>query len=334
MWHEGELKLTQMMNAAVATDNGLELRQIARPVPVAGQILVRVAAAGMNRADLNAARGAGVASKDSLGKPIGMEWAGEIVEIGEQVEGFKPGDLVMCTGSGGYAEFAVAVAGRALKLDRGFDLQRAATLPLALMTAHDAVMSNGRLQKGDVVLVQGASSAVGLMALQIAKLKGAGIVAGTSTNAERRSKLSDFGATHTYDPTDSAWMGELMDASSNKGVDLTIDMVSGASVDSSMKVAAVRGRIINVGRLGGESATFDFDLHAAKRLQYIGVTFRTRTVAEVLEIVSRMKTDLWADVSAGKLRLPIDRQFSLSEAPSAHSYMAANKHFGKIVLIP
>jgi len=324
----------QKMRAGVAGENGLELCEVARPVPSAEQVLVHVAAAGMNRADLNAAKGAGVASKDSLGKPIGMEWAGEVVETGSDVRGFKAGDLVMCSGTGGYAEYAVSDAGRTLKLDSTFDLKQAATLPLALLTAHDAVITNGRLQNGDAVLVQGASSAVGLMALQIARLKDASIVAGTSINAERRSRLSEFGATHALDPKDASWADTLMSATAGKGVNLIVDMVSGASVNLSMKVAAVRGRMVNVGRLGGTKAEFDFDLHAAKRLDYIGVTFRTRTIAEIREIVSRMYKDLWEDVQAGRLSLPIDSSFSLADAPTAHTHMAANAHFGKIVIIP
>src|SRR6266536_3407771 len=187
--------MTQSMRAAVASENGLELRNIACPQPTAEQVLVRVAAAGMNRADLNAAKGAGVASKDAFGKPIGMEWAGEVVDVGRDVKDLEAGDMVMCSGTGGYAEFAVADAGRTLKLKPGFDMTKAAVLPLALLTAHDAVVTNGRLRRGDAILVQGGSSAVGLMSLEIAKLKGAGVIAGTTANAERRGRLSDFGAT-------------------------------------------------------------------------------------------------------------------------------------------
>jgi len=324
----------QTMRAAVAGENGLEFRDIARPQPTAEQVLVRVAAAGMNRADLNAAKGAGVASKDAFGKPIGMEWAGEIVEVGPHVKHLKAGDMVMCSGIGGYAEFAVADAGRALKLNPGFDMRKAAVLPLALLTAHDAVVTHGKLQRGDAILVQGGSSAVGLMALQIAKLKGAAVIAGTSTHAKRRGRLHEFGATLALDPASVSWTNDLMKATNGAGVNVIVDMVSGPSVDLSMKVAAVRGRMINVGRLGGTRAEFDFDLHAAKRLDYIGVTFRTRTLDEIRQIVSRMRDDLWEYIEAGTLSLPVDSSFPLADARAAHKHMAANLHFGKIVLIP
>ena len=326
--------MTEMMQAGVASESGLAVREVARPTPGAGQVLVRVAAAGMNRADLNAAKGAGVASKESLGKPIGMEWSGVITEIGEGVRGFTAGDRVMCSGSGGYAEYVVADAGRALKLEGDFDMRRAAVLPLALLTAHDALITHGRLAKGGAVLVQGASSAVGLMTLQIARQMGAEVIAGTSSNAERRGRLKEFGATLALDPSDASWADALLAASGGKGVDVVVDMVSGPAVNLCMKAAAVRGRIVNVGRLGGVKADFDFDLHAARRLDYIGVTFRTRTLAEVREIVSRMHGDLWDHVMAGRLSLPIDSVFPLAEAPAAHQRMAANAHFGKIALIP
>ena len=326
--------MTQTMRAGVASENGLELREVAHPLPAAEQILVRVAAAGMNRADLNAAKGAGVASKDALGKPIGMEWAGEVVNVGRDVRDFRAGDMVMCSGTGGYAEFAVADAGRALKLKPGFDMKTAAVLPLALLTAHDAVVTNGQLRRGDAVLVQGASSAVGLMSLQIAKLKGASVIAGTSTNAGRRGRLHEFGATLALDPANVTWTDDLMQATNGMGANLIVDMISGPSVGLSMKVAAVRGRMINVGRLGGTKAEFDFDRHAAKRLDYIGVTFRTRTRDEIRQIVSRMRDDLWEHIEAGTLVLPLDSSFPLADARAAHKHMAANAHFGKIVLIP
>lgn len=323
--------MTPMMRAGVSTPDGLAVREVPRPVPGDGQVLVRVAAAGLNRADLDAARGAGVADPKSLGRPIGMEWAGEVVETGTAVTGFRPGDRVMCSGSGGYAEYAVADMGRTLPLG-GLDVRQAAVLPLALMTAHDALVTNGRLRAGEAVLVQGASSAVGLMALQIARLKGAAVIVGTSSDAERRGRLPGFGATLALDARQEGWTGEVLAATGGRGVDLVVDMVSGPLVNPTMTVTAVRGRMVNVGRLGGMTAAFDFDLHAARRIDYIGVTFRTRTVDEVRAIVHRVREDLWDAVQSGTLSLPIDRRFTLDDAPAAHAHMRANAHFGKILL--
>lgn len=323
------------MKAGVASSNGLEIRTVPRPSPGPEQVLVRVAAAGMNRADLNAAKGAGVASPESLGKPIGMEWAGEVVEIGRSVSNIKVGQRVMCSGSGGYAEYAVADHGRTIALEgTPLSLVQAAALPLALLTAHDAVVTNGRLAAGESILIQGASSAVGLMSMQIARRVGASLVVATSTNYQRRNALTEFGASLVIDPSEEDWPQQVLDATDGKGVNVVIDMVSGKTVNQNMRASGVLGRIVNVGRLGGASTNFDCDLHAQKRLAYIGVTFRTRTLHEVREIDRRMQTDLWPAIVSGDIGLPVDSEFSLEDGPTAHAYMAANRHFGKIVLKP
>jgi NADPH:quinone reductase len=197
---------------------------------------------------------------------------------------------------------------------------------------HDALVSNGRLKSGESVLIQGASSGVGLMGLQIAKLKGARLVIGTSTSAERRARLKEFGADLALDSRDAAWPDAVAKATDGKGVDLIIDQISASVANQNMKAAAILGRIVNVGRLGGMKGEFDFDLHALKRIAYIGVTFRTRSLDEVRAIVRRMREDLWEAIEAGKLHLPIDRTFPLEEAAAAQAHMRANAHFGKIVL--
>ena len=170
------------------------------------------------------------------------------------------------------------------------------------------------------------------MGLMIAKHMGSGFVIGTSTNDARRARLKEFGADLALDSCDPEWPEQAQKATGGKGVNLIVDMISGPVANQNMKAATVLGRIVNVGRLGGLRAEFDFDLHALKRIAYVGVTFRTRSVDEVREIVRRMRADLWDAVAAGKLRLPIDRIFPLAEAPAALAYMRSNAHFGKIVL--
>jgi len=315
----------------VSSPNGLELRDIPQPEPKPNEVLVRVKACGLNRADLSAARaslGHGV-----MGAALGLEWAGEVVSAGAEAKAFKPGDRVVCSGSGGYAEYAVADHGRTLPLPAGFSFEQAAVLPVALNTLHNALVTQGRLKAGESVLIQGASSGVGLMGLQIAKLKGAKPVIGSATNDGRRARLKEFGADVAIDTRNEKWADQMLEATGGKGVDLTVDMVSGALVTPLMKATAVLGRIVNVGRLGGQKAEFDFDLHAAKRIDYIGVTFRTRSLEEIREIVRLMKADLWDAVIAGKLKLPIDRTFKLDEAIAAQAHMKANQHFGKIALV-
>jgi NADPH2:quinone reductase len=151
------------MKAAVATENGLEVRDISQPKPKPFEILVKVKAAGLNRADLAAAKGRG--GHGAVGATVGLDWAGEVVEAGADAKGgFKPGDRVMCAGSGGYAEYAVCDWGRVVPIPDDMTFEHAATLPVALGTMHDALVTNGHLKAGDSVLIQGASSGVGLMA--------------------------------------------------------------------------------------------------------------------------------------------------------------------------
>jgi NADPH2:quinone reductase len=238
----------------------------------------------------------------------------------------------MCSGSGGYAEYAVTDWGRVLPMPAPMSFEQASTLPVALSTLHNALITAGRLRPGESVLIQGASSGVGLMGLQIARLVGAGIVIGSSTNDARRARLNEFGADLAIDTRDAAWPEAVLEATRGRGVDLVVDMLSGPLVSQTMRATALLGRIVNVGRLAGTRAEFDFDLHALRRIDYIGVTFRTRTIDEVREIGRRMRADLWQAVSAGRLSLPIDRRFPLDAAAEAQRHMRENRHFGKIVL--
>jgi NADPH2:quinone reductase len=321
------------MKAGVASPSGVVVREIAEPRPKPTEILVKVRAIGVNRADLGAALG-DTSHGASTGTPIGGEFAGEVIEVGSEVTDHKPGDRVMCHSFGSYAEYAVADYGRAVPIPASLSFEEGATLAIGLNTLHDALVSKGRLAPGETVLIQGATSGVGLVGLQIAKLKGASIVFGSSTNDARRARLKEIGADATVDTRDPSWPKLILEATDGKGINLTVDMVSGSTVNQSMEAAALRGRIVNVGRLGGMKAEFDFDLHARKRIEYIGVTFRTRTIDEIRDIVRKMRADLWDDVAEGKIRVPIDRTYPLDQAAAAHEHMRANSHFGKILLIP
>jgi NADPH2:quinone reductase len=322
------------MKAGVVGDKGLEIRDVPAPLPKPNEILVRVRAAGLNRAELGMAAGHKHGNLGGAGAVVGLEWSGEVVELGGEVPaGFKPGDRVMCSGSGAYAEYAVTDWGRVGRIPaNNMSFEQAATLPIALQTMHDALVTNGRLTSGEAVLIQGASTGVGLMGLQIAKQRGAALVIGSSTNAARRGRLSEFGADLAIDSSDPTWPDAVLAATDGKGVDLIVDQISASVANANMKAAKVLGRIVNVGRLGGATGNFDFDLHALKRIDYIGVTFRTRSLDEVREINRKMRADLWPLVEAGKLYLPIDRIFPLDEAAAAQAHMRANAHFGKIVL--
>jgi NADPH2:quinone reductase len=321
------------MKAGVASPDGVVIRDIDQPKPKPTDILVKVKAIALNRADLGSARG-DTSHGSSAGRPIGSEFAGEVIEVGAEARGFKKGDRVMCHSTGSHAEYAVSDYGRAMHVPDGMSYEVASTLPIGLNTLHNALVTAGRLKAGENVMVQGASSGVGIIGLQVAKLMGAKFVVGTSTNEARRARLKEFGADLAVDTKDPSWPDQVNKATGGKGVNLTVDMLSGPTVSQTMACTALLGRIVNIGRLAGMKAEFDFDLHARQRIDYIGVTFRTRTVEEVREILVRMRADLWDAVKGGKIKVPIDKTFPLAEARAGHEHMRANKHFGKILLIP
>jgi len=322
-----------MMKAVAVGTSGVEVREVPKPTPGPTQVLVRVRASGLNRADLIMASGRPHGAHGGAGAILGLEFAGEVVDVGGQVSGIKAGDRVMCSGNAGYAEYAVTDYGRVAKIPaNNMTFTQAATLPVALQTMHNAVVTAGRLRKGESILIQGASSGVGLMGMQIAKHMGASLVLGSSTNASRRARLKEYGADVAIDTTDATWPDAVIKATDGKGVDVIVDQISAPVANGNLKAAKVLGRIVNVGRLGGFTGEFDFDLHAAKRIDYIGVTFRTRSVEEVREINRLMRVDLWDAVESGKLALPIDKTYPLEQAAEALAHMKANEHFGKIVL--
>jgi NADPH2:quinone reductase len=321
------------MKAAVAGDQGFGIVDIDAPKPKPNEVLVRVRACGLNRADIMVASGMAHGRQSGPGAVVGIEFAGEVVEVGSETNDIKPGDRVMCSGGGGWAEYAVADWGRAAQIPgNNMTWAQAATMPVALQTMHNALVTAGRMKAGEAVMIQGASSGVGLMGLQIAKAMGAKLVVGSSTNPDRRAKLAEYGADLAVDSRDEGWVGQVLDATDGRGVDLIVDQISGYAANQNLAATAILGRIVNVGRLGGFSGDFNFDLHALRRIDYIGVTFRTRSVEEVRDIVRAMQSDLWDMVEAGELALPVDSEFSLDDAPEAVEHMRANSHFGKIIL--
>lgn len=320
------------MKAAVVGENALEIRDMPAPKPKPNEVLVKVRAVGLNRAELPGAYGSG--HTRVTGTIPGIECSGEVAEIGAEVQGVKVGDRVMCSTRGTYAEYTVADWGRVSVIPaNNMSWEQAATLPSALGTMHDAIVTNARLQLGESIIIQGASSGVGIMGMQIAKLKGAKLVIGTSTNDARRAKLKDYGADLAIDTRKANWSEDVLKATDGKGVNVIIDMVSASVANENMKAAAVLGRIVNVGRLGGGRGEFDFNLHANRRIAYIGVTHQTRTQDELRAEVRNMRADIWDAVTAGKLAIPIDRVFKLDEAEAAQAHMRTNAHFGKIVMV-
>ena len=320
------------MKAYVYGADGPEITDVARPRPKGAEVLVKVHACGLNRADLGMTKGHVHGSRGGAGTVLGMEWAGEVAELGPDARGVKVGDRIMGSGAAAFAEYTLADHGRLFHTPSNMNFDEAATLPVALATMHNAVVTNGAMQAGQSVLIQGASSGVGLMAMQIARLKGAKLVVGSSTDAMRRGRLKEFGADLAVDSSDPGWVDEVLKATCGEGVDLIVDQVSGPVANQNLKATKVKGRIVNVGRLGGTHGDFNFDLHAARRIQYIGVTFRTRSIEEIREIFDEVHKDIWGAVESRKLQLPIDKVYKFADIGKAFEHMEANKHLGKIVV--
>lgn len=321
------------MKAAVVGEKGAEIRDLPKPEPKPNEVLIRVRASSLNRADLIVASGHQHGSVGGIGARVGLECSGEVEAVGAEVQGIKPGDRVMGSALGGFAEFVSTDAGRVHRIPaNNMTYEQAACFPVALQTMHNAVVTAGRLKRGETFLMQGASAGMGLMGMQIAKVMGAALVIGTSTNAARRARLKEYGADLALDSSDANWPAEAKEATGGNGVDLIVDLISGGVMNQNLEATKILGRIVNVGRLGGMKGEFDFDKHAMRRIDYIGVTFRTRTPEEVREINRRWRADLWPALEAGSLSLPIYKTYPLAQIADALGVMRSNAHFGKIVI--
>jgi putative PIG3 family NAD(P)H quinone oxidoreductase len=313
----------------------LELRSVPDPTPGPGELLIRVKATALNRADLAQRRGlypAPVTAADSGLAIAGLEAAGEVVEMGSAVSGFTVGDRVLAMCAGGYAELATVEHRLAVKVPERLSWEEAAAVPVAYMTEHDALITNGRLQAGESVLINAASSGVGVAAIQIAKVWGARPVIGTSGVAEKLVALAEVGLDVGINYRTENFADAVLQATNGNGVDVVIDHVGAPYLADNLRCMALRGRLVSVGRLGGGKSELNLDLVALKRLSLIGVTFRTRTLDERIAIVQRFAADLLPALADGRLRPLLDRVLPLREALAAQTYMASNAQMGKIVL--
>jgi NADPH2:quinone reductase len=300
------------------------------PAPEAGpgQVLVRVRAAGLNRGEINQAR------ELRTGNTIttGVEFAGEVAAVGEGVAGWRLGDRVMGHGKGCQAEFVVADPMALMPVPDNLSWIDAAAFPNVFITAHDALVVNGGLKAGESVLVNGASGGVAMAAIQIASLMGAHPVIAQSRSAAKLDKIMQYGVGVGIDSSKDNQVEAVMAATDNKGVDIIIDTVGGPVFEDNIKSLAVKGRLVNIARLGSPTAQIDLTPVWLKRLHIIGVTFRTRTEQERLECIQACARDMLPFLRAGRVRLPIDRTFALTDIHAAHTYMKLDQHVGKIVL--
>jgi NADPH2:quinone reductase len=306
----------------------VEVRTAPDLIPSASQVLIRVRASGLNRGEIGQVKSLLSGSPS----PIGVEFAGEVAAVGRDVSTWREGDRVMGHGRGGQAQYVLADPRALMCIPPNLSWTEAASFPNVFITAHDAVVTNGQLRAGEAILVNAASSGIGLAAIQIASFLGAKPIIATTRSASKIEKLLSYGADLSIDTSRHSQVDAVMDATSKKGVDVIIDCVGGTVFEANLASLAVKGRLVNIGRLGSNTAKFDISQLWLKRLKLIGVTFRTRSEEERLACVEACAHDLLAPLAAGKLRWPIERTFPLEKLAEAHAYMQRDQHFGKIVL--
>ena len=319
------------MRAIIIQGAGADARlveaDLPAPEPAATELVVRVAFAGLNRAELNLAN-----SDHFKGQAVpGGEFAGQVVGMGPDCRGFALGDRVMGLGRGSHAEQACIDYRLAMKVPAGLDLRTAAALPACYMTAHNALCTEGGLQAGEAVLVQGAASGVGIAVVQLARLFGAGRVIGVGRSAEKLERLRNEGLDEGV-VAEGAWHERVVAACGGGGADLIVDMVGGGALSGNLASAALKARIVAVGRLGGQSDMLDINTLAFKRLRLIGVSFRSRSLEERAEIAKAFERAVLPAVASGAFCPVIDRVFPLSEVKAAHDLLRRNAHFGKTLL--
>ncbi len=313
----------------------LELREVPKPEPRGGELLVREKATALNRADLYQRQGtnpqATTAQETSL-TIAGLEAAGEVAGMGEGATGFAIGDRVMGTCAGGYAEFVAMDHRLAVRVPERLSWEEAATIPVSYMTEHNALINNAGLKAGESVLVHAASSGVGVACLQIAKLFGAKPVIGTGGDPAKLESLTSLGMDLGINYRKENFADVVFAATKGTGVNVIIDHVGAPYLKDNLRCMALCGRLVSVGRLAGKIGELDLDFLALRRLHLIGVTFRTRTLDERIAIVRAFARDLLPALADGRLRPVIDRTFPLDRALEAQEYMASNQQLGKIVL--
>lgn len=307
----------------------IEIQDI--PVPTVGpnQMLVRVRASGLNRGEITQAH------ERRSGDPItvGVEFAGEVAAVGANVSNWREGDRVMGHGRECQAQYVLADPLAIMPVPKAISWVEAASFPNAFVTAHDAVVTNGQLRAGESVLVNAASGGVAWAALQIASLSGAKPVIAASRSARKLEGLGAYGMDVGIVTSQESLLDGLMKATDKRGVDLIIDMVGGPAFEENLQGLAIGGRLVNIARLGGQTAQIDLGLLWLKRLKLIGVTFRTRTEAERLACIQACARDMLPWLQDNRIKWAIDRTFSLDEIYAAHEYMMRGEHTGKIVLI-
>jgi len=324
----------EMRAVEIAQPGGPEmLRLVQRPVPVPkpNEVLIKVAAAGVNRPDVLQRRGNYPVPPDASDLP-GLEVAGEIVAAGPSVTALKPGDKVCAlVHGGGYAEYCVAPEVTALPVPKGWSLVEAASLPETFFTVWANVYDRARLAPGESLLVQGGTSGIGVSAIQMAKATGNRVFA-TAGSDEKCAACVRLGADKAINYKTQDFAAEIKAATGGKGVDVILDMVGGDYVPKELKILADDGRLVFIAFLRGHKAELDINEVMRRRLTLSGSTLRPRPVEFKGALARSLREKIWPLIDSGRIRPVIYKSFELAEAAEAHRLMESSQHIGKIVL--
>ncbi|WP_094505497.1 NAD(P)H-quinone oxidoreductase [Brucella thiophenivorans] len=324
-------QMTAIEISAPGEANVLRPVQRALPVPKTGEVLVRIRAAGVNRPDVLQRQGSYAPPHGASDIP-GLEVAGDIVGLGDDVGRYKVGDQVVALlAGGGYADYATVHESNALPLPSGYGYKEAAAIPETFFTVWHNVFERGGLKEGETLLIHGGSSGIGTTAIQLAKAFGAKVIvtAGSTDKCEACEKL---GADRAVNYRDEDFVAVVKEVTGGKGADVILDMVGGDYVDRNYKAAAEDGRIVQIAFLNGAKATANFALVMMKRLTHTGSTLRARSVEFKAGIARELEAKVWPLLIERRVAPVMDKVFPLHDAWAAHERMEGGEHIGKIVL--
>jgi NADPH:quinone reductase len=327
--------IPETMTAIVLEGKGgpevLQPRAQPVPKPGSGQILVKVAAAGVNRPDIQQRIGAYPPPAGHSPLP-GLEIAGEVVQVGSQVTRWQPGQMVCAlVNGGGYAEYCIAEDVQALPIPPNTSLVEAGGLPETCFTVWNNVFERGALKAGEWFLVHGGTSGIGTTAIQLAKALGAKVMA-TAGSDDKCQACLGLGADVAVNYKTDDFVKRAKEATGGKGIDVTLDMVGSAYTDRNIVAAAEDGRIVQIATLGGAEATINVARLMMKRVTLTGSTLRPRTREVKARFAQAIEQNLWPLFAAGQVKVVMDSTFPLAAAADAHRRMETSQHIGKIVL--
>ena len=311
----------------------LAIRERPVPSPGPGELLVKVAAAGVNRADVMQ-RAGNYPPPPGASDVLGLEVSGTVAAVSPEVSGWDVGDeLCALVSGGGYAEYCTAPAAQCLPIPEGVDLVDAAALPEACFTVWTNVYERGRLAAGESVLVHGGSSGIGTTAIPLAHLTGARVFA-TAGSPDKCAACERLGAERTINYRTEDFVAAVKEATNGHGVDLILDIVGGPYLQQNLDTLAMEGRLVLIGLMGGGTTEVDLALVMSKRVILTGSTLRSRTVKQKGAIADAVRDCVWPHVAAKRLAPVVHATFPLSDAADAHRVMEASTHVGKLLLLP